>query len=75
MIKRIYTVITLYIICLFLIFWFKPAMMFDSDGNIKHFNYEENDQSSSLLNIELVLSVLAIFCYFVVLAAELILLA
>lgn len=52
---------------------FKPAMMFDADGNIKHFNYEENDTSSSLLNIELVLTVLAIFCYFIVLAGELML--
>lgn len=71
MIKRIYVVILLYITCLFLIFMFKPAMMFDAEGNLKHFNYEENDTSSSLLNIELVLSILAIFCYFAVLAAEL----
>lgn len=73
MIKRIYIVIVLYIICLLLIFMFKPAMMFDGNGNLKHFNYEENDNSSSLLNIELVMSILAIFCYFVVVAAELML--
>ena len=71
--KRMYVVILLYITCLLLIFMFKPAMMFDEDGNIKHFSYEEQDTSSSLLNIELVMCILAIFCYFVVVAAELML--
>ena len=47
-------------------------MMFDEDGNIKHFSYEDNDTSGSLLNIEIVLCILAIFCYFIVIALELI---
>jgi hypothetical protein len=46
-------------------------MMFDENGNFKHFGYDETDHSASLLNIEIVLIVLAIFCYFVVLAVEL----
>lgn len=72
MIKRIHSVIMLYIICLLLVFFFKPAMMFDENGGIKHFDYEQDNTSSSLLNIEIVLCVLAIFCYFVVIAMELI---
>lgn len=72
MIKRIHMVILLYILCLLLIFFFKPAMMFDDNGNIKHFDYEQNDSSASLLNIEIVLCVLAIMCYFAVIALELI---
>lgn len=71
--KRMYLVVLLYILCVITIFTFKPAMMFDLEGNLKHFGYEENDISASLLNIEIVLVILAIFCYFVILALELIL--
>lgn len=69
--KRIYFVILLYVICLFAIFNFKPAMMFDGNGNIKHFNYDESDSSGSLMNVEIVLCFLAIFCYFIVISIEL----
>lgn len=72
MIKRIYIVVILYIICLLLTFLYKPAMMFDDNGNIKHFNYDESDTSGSLLNIEIVLCILAILCYFLVITFELI---
>lgn len=70
--KRIHSVIMLYIICILLIFYFKPALMFDEKGSIKHFDYEQNDTSASLLNIEIVMCILAIMCYFFVIAAELI---
>jgi len=56
-----------------LIFALKPAMMFDLEGNFKHFGYQHSDTNASLLNIEIVLAFLAIFCYFIVLALELIL--
>jgi len=72
MISRKYIVILLYICCVLLIFYFKPAMMFDTIGNIKQFNYEENDKSSSLLNIELVLTVIALLCFFIILSMELV---
>lgn len=55
-----------------MIFFFKPAMMFDDDGIIKHFDYEQNDTSASLLNIEIVMCILAIMCYFIVISIELI---
>lgn len=69
---RMQLAILLYIIFLFLIFYFKPAMMFDINGNFKHFGFAENDPSASLLNAEIVLLVIALFCYFVVIAIELI---
>jgi Ca2+/Na+ antiporter len=71
MVKRMHIVILLYVICLFLIFLYKPAMMFDQNGNIKHFDYENNNTSGSLLNIEIVLCTFAMICYFIVLALEL----
>ncbi len=71
MIGRIYLAILLYIIILLSIFLLKPAMMFDAEGNIKHFNYDAKDTTGSLLNIEVVLVFLALFCYFVIIAIEL----
>lgn len=71
MLSRMPLAILLYTICLLLIFLFRPSMMFDDNGNFKHFGYDESDHSASLLNIEIVLVVLAIFCYFIVLAVEL----
>lgn len=71
--QRIYTVIILYILCLFIIFMAKPAMMFNPDGSMKYFSYDKSDQSASLLNIEIVLFIIAIFCYFCVIVLELIL--
>jgi hypothetical protein len=67
---RIYSVIILYLVLTTFIVLIKPAMIFDASGKLKHFNYDENDASSSLLNIEVILSVLAVFCYYVVIAKE-----
>lgn len=72
MLKRMHVVILLYVIILLLLFVFKPAMMFDDKGMLKHFNYDESDTTGSLLNIEIVLCVLAIFCYFIVISLELV---
>lgn len=72
MVSKFLLALLLYIVCLLLIFQFKPAMMFDAAGNFKHFGYDENDRSASLLNIEIVMIFLAIFCYFIVTALELI---
>lgn len=70
--KRTYVVIMLYIICVLCLYAFKPAIMFDANGELKHFNYEDNDTSGSLLSIEIALCILALLCYFVVIALELI---
>jgi hypothetical protein len=45
--------------------------MFDAAGNFKHFGYDDKDTSASLLNIEIVMIFLAIFCYFIVTSMEL----
>ncbi len=71
MLGRMPLAVLLYTICVLLVFMFKPAMMFDEKGNFKHFGYEETDTSASLINIEIVLITIAIFCYFVVIAIEL----
>lgn len=71
--KRMYTVVILYILILLLIFMLKPAMMFNSDGSLKHFGYKNTDMSASLLNIEIVLFMIAICCYFLVISIELLL--
>jgi Ca2+/Na+ antiporter len=72
MIRRLYIAILIYIICLFLIFLFKPAFLFDTNGDTKHFSYEDSDTSASLLSIEVVLIMIALFSYFMVIAIELI---
>jgi hypothetical protein len=46
-------------------------MMFDINGNFKHFGYDEADNSASLLNADIVFIVLALFCYFMIIAIEL----
>ncbi len=69
--SRMLLSILLYIICLFIIFSFKPAMMFDIHGNFKHFGYDETDNLASLLNADIVFIILALFCYFIVIAFEL----
>lgn len=71
--KRIYLVITIYILCVLGIFAYKPAMMFDANGDLKKFDYDGDNNSGSLLSIEITLGILAIFCYFIVLSLELVL--
>ncbi len=71
MIHRLYIAILIYMICLFLIFLFKPAFIFDANGGIKHFDYDDSNASASLLNIEVVLVLIALLSYFVVIAIEL----
>jgi len=75
MFPRIQIVILIYILCVVLLYSFKPAMMFDSAGNIKAFGYDNkiDDNGYSLLNLEIALVVLAIFLYFIILVIELIL--
>ena len=73
MFKRMFVATLMYVIALLMIFLFKPAMMFDEKGQLKHFSYDETETNSSLLNIEIVLCTLAILFYFIVIAIELIL--
>lgn len=73
MFPRIQIVILLYILVVVLIFNFKPAMMFDAEGNMKFFGCNDNnlDFKYSLMNIEVVLVSTAILTYFFVICLEL----
>jgi len=62
MFSKIIIALILYIILLLLLFMFKPSIMFDINGKIKH--YDVND---SLLTLEIVAPILALLCYFIVL--------
>lgn len=71
---RKYIVILLYVLCVILIFHYKPILIFDANGNIRHFDYEDNsEQSGTLLSIDIVLTMIALLCFIVILALELIL--
>ena len=71
MFSRITITILIYITTIMLLFLFKPSMMFDLNGNIKQFDYDTTI-SSSLLSIEVLLPIIAIICYFIVIALEII---
>lgn len=51
----------IYIICIFLLFYFKPSMMFDINGDIKSYN------DNSFLTLEIVAPFIAILSYFAIL--------
>ena len=47
-------------------------MMFDAEGNIKHFDYDTSVNNVSLLSMEVILPIIALLCYFIVIIFELI---
>jgi len=71
MYSRKYIIILIYISILLTIFLMKPSMMFDHEGNIKHFGYNSNDNSTSLLSIEIVLPFLIIISYIIYMILQL----
>ena len=66
MISRILLALLIYILVLSLLYYLKPSMMFDVNGNVKRYN--END---SLLTIEIIAPILALLCYILVLIISL----
>jgi|MDSW01.1.fsa_nt_gb uncharacterized membrane protein len=73
MYSRKYIIILIYIILILLIFLNKPSIMFDHNGNIKHFGYSnDNDMLKSLLSIEIVIPILVILSYIIYLSIQLI---
>jgi len=71
MFSRLFISIILYITLVILIFVIKPSMMFDIDGNLKHYDYN-NTCETSLLTIEIALPFLAIISYFIIIILEMI---
>ena len=51
----------IYITLLLILFTFKPSLLFDSNGDIKHYNYEKN----IIISIELILPILIIISFII----------
>ena len=51
----------IYITLLLLLFSIKPSLLFDSNGDIKHYNYEKN----IIISIELILPILIIISFII----------
>tara|TARA_B100001540_G_scaffold308214_1_gene322557 strand:- start:5165 stop:5389 length:225 start_codon:yes stop_codon:yes gene_type:complete len=73
MYSRKYIIILIYIILILLLFIIRPSMMFDYNGNIKKFGYNnENENMTSLLSIEIIIPLLVIISYIIYLSIQLI---
>ena len=51
----------LYITLLLLLFAIKPFLLFDNNGDIKHYNYEKNN----IISIEIILPILIIISFII----------
>ena len=61
MYSRKYIIVMIYITLLLLLFILKPSLLFDSNGDIKHYNYEKN----IIISIELILPILIIISFII----------
>ena len=71
MFTRIILSIVLYIICILLLYKYKPSIMFKANGELKIFDYESDNKDGTLLPIEIILVIIAMICYLLVLCLEL----
>ena len=51
----------LYITLLLLLFTIKPFLLFDKNGDIKHYNYEKNN----IISIEIIVPILIIISFII----------
>lgn len=51
----------IYITLLLLLFSIKPSLLFDKNGDIKHYNYEKN----IIISIEIILPILIIISFII----------
>lgn len=61
MYSRKYIIVMIYITLLLLLFIIKPSILFDNNGDIKHYNYEKN----IIISIELILPILIIISFII----------
>ena len=61
MYSRKYIIVMLYITLLLLLFTIKPFLLFDNNGDIKHYNYEKNN----IISIELIVPILIIISFII----------
>jgi hypothetical protein len=68
MYSRKYIIAMIYITLLLLLFIIKHYLLFDKNGEIKHYNYEKN----VIVSIELILPILIIISFIIYIMIELI---
>jgi hypothetical protein len=51
----------LYFFIVFLLFFIKPSIFFENNGNLKHYNF-----NSPYITLELIIPIIAILCYFII---------
>ena len=61
MYSRKYIIAMIYITVLLLLFTIKPFLLFDNNGDIKHYNYEKNN----IISIEIILPILIIISFII----------
>jgi hypothetical protein len=61
MYSRKYIIAMIYITMLLLLFTIKPFLLFDNNGDIKHYNYEKNN----IISIEIILPILIIISFII----------
>jgi len=61
MYSRKYIIVMIYITLLLLLFTIKPFLLFDNNGDIKHYNYEKNN----IISIEIILPILIIISFII----------
>jgi hypothetical protein len=61
MYSRKYIIVMLYITLLLLLFTIKPFLLFDKNGDIKHYNYEKNN----IISIEIIVPILIIISFII----------
>ena len=61
MYSRKYIIVMIYISLLLLLFTNKPFLLFDNNGDIKHYNYEKNN----IISIEIILPIFIIISFII----------
>ena len=61
MYSRKYIIAMIYITMLLLLFTIKPFLLFDNNGDIKHYNHEKNN----IISIEIIVPILIIISFII----------
>jgi len=72
LINRWQIAITVYLLIALVLIYFKPAMMFTPEGDVKHWS-SENTETTSVFSLVIVFPILALLCYYLGVWIELLL--
>jgi len=61
MYSRKYIIAMIYITIILLLFTIKPYLLFDNNGDIKHYNYEKNN----IISIEIIIPIVIIISFII----------